>query len=114
MLLYSLAAIVTLSYIILAGAAFYPTHEPAKLGRMILRNATWLDPSNPIPAFAISDIVKFDFIISDCENLVEANIEHYDILLHIPSHPVLFTHYTIQYENMEAHESRGTCLIGIY
>jgi hypothetical protein len=103
-----------LSYIILAGAAFYPTHESAILGRMVLRNATWLDPSDPIPAFAISDIVKFGFIISDFENLVEANIEHHDILLHIPNHPVLFTHYIFQCENMETHESRGTCLIGIY
>uniref|UniRef100_A0A914CHC3 Uncharacterized protein n=1 Tax=Acrobeloides nanus TaxID=290746 RepID=A0A914CHC3_9BILA len=81
---------------------------------MVLRNATWLDPSDPIPAFAISDIVKFDLIISDFENLVEANIEHHDNLLCIPSHPVLFTRYIFQCENMETHDPSGTFLIGIH
>jgi hypothetical protein len=59
---------VTLSLSVIIELAFYPTQESSDLGRMVLRNSSWLDPSDPIPAFVISDMVKFDFNITDLEN----------------------------------------------
>ena len=58
----------TLSVSVIVELAFYPTQESIDLGRMVLRNASWLDPSDPIPAFIISDMVKFRFNITDLEN----------------------------------------------
>jgi hypothetical protein len=57
-----------LSFIVIVELAFYPTQESTDLGRIVLRNASWLDPSDPIPAFMISDMVKFCFNITDLEN----------------------------------------------
>jgi hypothetical protein len=59
---------VTLSLVVVVGLAFYPAQESTDLGRMVLRNSSWLDPSDPIPAFILSDIVKFVFNIIDLEN----------------------------------------------
>ena len=59
---------VTLSHIVIIGLAFYPTQESTDFGRMVLRNESWLDPSDPIPAFMISNMVKFGFNITDLEN----------------------------------------------
>uniref|UniRef100_A0A914BXM5 Uncharacterized protein n=1 Tax=Acrobeloides nanus TaxID=290746 RepID=A0A914BXM5_9BILA len=59
---------VTMSLVVVVGLAFYPTQESTDLGRMVMRNSSWLDPSDPIPAFIITDIVKFDFNITDLKN----------------------------------------------